>query len=125
MRRWLVAGGVPVLAAVGVLALRAELMTVHRDLPPGSQTEFLVVADTREDRRHLPEMTRSLVSVCRLLVNGDVVERSFQADGHGVFRFSVTPGLDEFDVREMRGCLQDARVQYLLVDVREVRTTGV
>ena len=123
MTRWIV-GLLFVLLALGVVVLRAELMTVHRDLPPGSQTEFVVVADTREHPRHLPEMTRSLVSVCRLLVNGDVVERSFGTHADGVFTFSVAPGLDEFDVREMRGCLQDTRVQHLLVEVRDVRTTG-
>jgi hypothetical protein len=123
VRRWL---GVLVAAAViaaGVVALRAEVMTVHLAPPSGSQTEFVVVAHTKEDARHLPEMTRSLVSLCRLLVNGDVVENSFDARADGVFAFSVTPGLDEFDVREMRGCLQDMRVQHLLLDVRQVRTT--
>ena len=124
MTRWIVALLAVAATAVGVVALRAELMTVHTPMPPGSQTSFVVVADTREARRHLPEMTRSLVSVCRLLVNSDVVEQSFQARPGGEFRFSVTPGLDEFDVREMRGCLQDARVQHLLVDVLEVRTSG-
>ena len=111
-----------VLALAGVLVLRAEVMTVYEPQPPGSRTEFVLEAETREDPRHLREMTRSLVSVCRLLVNGEVVERSFDHLGGGVFRFAVEPALGEFELREMRGCLQDTRVQHLLVDVRETQT---
>jgi hypothetical protein len=109
-------------AVAGVLLLRAEVMTVHAAQPPGSHTTFVLDAATREDPRHLPEMTSSLVSVCRLLVNADVVERSFVPLGEGAFAFSVQPGLGEFDLREMRGCLEDTRVQHLLVDVRNAET---
>ena len=109
-------------AVAGVLLLRAEVMTVHAAQPPGSRTTFVIDAATREDPRHLREMTSSLVSVCRLLVNADVAERSFASLGDGAFTFSVHPGLGEFDLREMRGCLEDTRVQHLLVDVRHVET---
>jgi hypothetical protein len=124
MRRLVAGLTVLALAVAGVVLLRSELMTVHTPMPPGSRTEFLVEADTEEHPRHLTEMTRGLVSVCRLLVNADVVEQSFTPVRPDVFSFTLTPGLDEFDVREMRGCLQDTRVQNLLVQVREVRTTG-
>ena len=110
-----------VAGVTGVLLLRSELMTVHTPTPPGSRTSFVIEADTREHPRHLPEMTRGLVSVCRLLVNADVVEDTFVAEAEDVFSFTLRPALDEFDVREMRGCLQDTRVQFLKVDVREVQ----
>ena len=110
------------LAVTGIVLLRAELMTVHIPQPPGSRTEFVLVAATREDPRLLPEMVSSLVSVCRLLVNADLVERSLLETGDRTFAFSVTPGLGEFDLREMRGCLQDTKVQHLLVEVREMET---
>lgn len=109
-------------ALTGVLLLRAELMTVHEPPVPGSFTNVVVVAETREEPEVLPEMTRGLASTCRLLVNADVVEQSFLPFGDGVFAFSLTPGLDEFDVRELRGCLQDLRVQHLRVDVRSIET---
>lgn len=112
------------LAAVALLALRAELMTVEQDAVPGSRTRFVVEATTREDPRLLSEMTRGIVSVCRLLVNADLVQRSFQRTGDDRFSFVLEPGLDEFELREMRGCLQDARVQHLLVDVVEAQTAG-
>ena len=106
-----------VLAAAGIVVLRAELMTVELEAAEGSRTAFVVEARTREDPALLPEMTRGIVSVCRLLVNADVVQRTFQRTGDDRFAFVLEPGLDEFDLREMRGCLQDARVQHLLVDV--------
>jgi hypothetical protein len=109
-------------AAAAVLALRAELMTVELEPAAGSRTAFVVQAHTREDPRLLDEMTRGIVSVCRLLVNADVVQRSFRRTGEDRFAFVLEPGLDEFDLREMRGCLQDARVQHLLVDVVAAET---
>ena len=123
MRRalgWLV---VAALAVTGVLALRAELMTVEVEQPEGSWTEVVVATRVvREDPDVRAEMTSGLVSTCRLLVNADVVEQSFQAVGDGVFTFRLHPGLDEFDRRELRGCLSDLRVQHLRVDVRRLET---
>ena len=122
MRKGLVWVVATALAAAALLLLRAELMTVELETADGSRTHFVVEASTREDPRLLDEMTRGIVSVCRLLVNADVVQRSFQRIGADRFVFVLEPGLDEFDLREMRGCLQDARVQHLLVDVVEAET---
>jgi hypothetical protein len=113
---WVV--GLAVLAGT-VLALRAELMTVH-ETPDAAATEVVVAAETREDGAYVGEMTRGLVSTCRLLVNADVVESSFREVEPAVFAFRLTPPLGEFDRRELRGCLQDTRVQHLLVDVRRL-----
>ena len=122
MNRWFVRAMAVIVAAAAVVLLRAELMTVHVEMAEGSRTQFVVEARTREDPRLLHEMTRGLVSVCRLLVNADVVQRSFQRTGDD-FAFVLEPGLDEFDLREMRGCLQDTRVQHLLVEVVAAETT--
>ena len=122
MRRWLACAAATVLAATGVFLLRAELMTVELDAVEGSRTAFVVEARTREDPVLLEEMTRGLVSVCRLLVNAHLVQSSFQRTGDDEFAFVLEPGLDEFDLREMRGCLQDARVQHLLVEVVDTDT---
>ena len=123
MRKLVVALVVVVLGTAGLLALRAELMTVSVEQPEGSYTEVVVAAEVKQEEPGVrPEMTRGLVSTCRLLVNSDVVEDSFVDLGEGVFAFRLNPGLDEFDRREMRGCLSDARVQHLLVEVRHLET---
>lgn len=113
-----------VLVGGGVLLLRNELMTVHEDVPADFTTNVVVSAETTEDPALREEMTRGLVSTCRLLVNADVVETSFQQLGPSRFTFDLQPALDEFDRREMRGCLQDARVQHLKVKVHRLETAA-
>ncbi|MGY1683202.1 hypothetical protein [Geodermatophilus sp. SYSU D01176] len=123
MKRLLVGLIAAALAGTGLLALRAELMTVEVEQAEGSYTEVVVAADVvRENADVRAEMTHGLVSTCRLLVNADVVEQSFRAVGDGVFAFRLRPGLDEFDRRELRGCLSDLRVQHLRLDVRHLET---
>ena len=116
---WVVAA---VLAAVGILLLRAELMTVDVPQPEGSYTDVVVAVEIREDEAVREEMARGLISTCRLLVNADVVEDTFSPVEEGVFAFRLRPGLDEFDRRELKGCLRDTRVQHLLADVRLMET---
>ena len=107
------------------LLLRAELMTVDVPQPEGSWTDVVVRAETvREEPEVIEEMTRGLVSTCRLLVDADVVEDSFLSLGGSDFGFRLRPGLDEFERRELRGCLSDLRVQHLLLDVRHLATTS-
>jgi hypothetical protein len=123
VRKLLVGLVVVALGTVGLLALRAELMTVSVEQPEGSYTDVVVAAEVKQEEPGVrPEMTRGLVSTCRLLVNSDVVEDSFVALNEGVFAFRLHPGLDEFDRRELRGCLSDARVQHLQVEVRHLET---
>lgn len=123
MRRgllWLLVLG---LAGTGLYLLRAELMTVEIDQPESSYTDVVVVADVaREAPGVREEMTRGLVSTCRLLVNADVVAETFREIGDGAFAFRLRPGLDEFDRRELRGCLSDLRVQHLRLEVRHLQT---
>lgn len=122
MRRVLgwVAGAVVLVA--GLLLLRAELMTVDVPQPEGSYTDVVLAVEIREDPALREEMTRGLVSTCRLLVNADVVEDSFRTVEDEVYAFRLRPGLDEFERREMKGCLRDTRVQHLLADVRRIAT---
>ncbi|CCG02656.1 hypothetical protein [Blastococcus saxobsidens] len=116
---WLAAA---LVAGTGILFLRAELMTVDIPQPEGSYTDVVLAVSIREDEAVREEMTRGLVSNCRLLVNADVVEDSFAAVDEGVFSFRLRPGLDEFDRRELEGCLRDTKVQHLLADVRRLET---
>ncbi len=123
MRRLLIGLVGTTLAVTGFLALRAELMTVEVEQPEGSYTDVVVATRVvREDPDVRASMTHGLVGTCRLLVNADVVEQSFRTVSDGVFAFRLRPGLDEFDRRELRGCLSDLRVQHLRVDVRRLET---
>ncbi|MGY2067846.1 hypothetical protein [Blastococcus sp. SYSU DS0619] len=122
MKRVVAGVAVAVLAGLGIWFLRGELMTVEVPQPEGSYTDVVLAVAVREDAAVREEMARGLVSTCRLLVNADVVEDTFVTVEDGVFAFRVRPGLDEFDRRELRGCLSDTRVQHLLADVRLLET---
>lgn len=122
MKRILAWVAAALVAGTGILLLRAELMTVDIPQPDGSYTDVVLAVSIREDEAVREEMARGLVSSCRLLVNADVVEDSFATVDDRVFAFRLRPGLDEFDRRELKGCLGDTRVQHLLADVRLVET---
>ena len=106
------------LAAVGIYYVRAA--TIGRDTPPdaGSSLEVAVRASTvREPESATLEMTRALFDICRLQVDSTVVEDRFQRLESDLFRFVLRPNLIERDQQQLRGCLQDARMQHLLLDV--------
>ena len=122
MKRVIAGLAAAALVATGIWFLRSELMTVDVAQPEGSYTDVVLEVSIREDEAVREEMARGLISTCRLLVNADVVEDTFVTVEDGVFAFRVRPGLDEFDRRELRGCLSDTRVQHLLADVRTLET---
>ena len=117
---WLTAA---VAVVTAVLLLRAELMTVHAHQPEGSYTEVVVTTRlVREDPAAREEMARGLVSTCRLLVDAEMVPASFRTVEPGVFTFRLRPGLDEFRVRELRGCLSDLTVPHMRAEVLHLET---
>ncbi|MCZ2857296.1 hypothetical protein [Blastococcus sp. VKM Ac-2987] len=122
MKRVIAGLAAAVLTGIGIWLLRSELMTVSIQQPEGSYTDVVLEVSIREDEAVREEMARGLISTCRLLVNADVVEDTFVTVDDGVVAFRLRPGLDEFDRRELRGCLSDTRVQHLLADVRTLET---
>ncbi|WP_324277680.1 hypothetical protein [Blastococcus brunescens] len=81
------------LVGAGIWLLRAELMTVEVAQPEGSYTDVVVAASTvREDPAVQEEMTRGMVSTCRLLVNADVAEDSFVQRSEGSSRSGCDRG---------------------------------
>lgn len=109
-------------AAVAVLVLRSELMTRHVPPPPGAWTDVVVEARVRHAASPTQEMARSLVDTCRLTVDTRTRTTALREVAPSVFAFRLTPALDEYDRRELRGCLQDLREERVLLDVRELRT---
>lgn len=110
-----------VAAGVGITAMADATMSRHRTMPPGSAT--LVVADARTKgiaEHSLATMARALFLTCRLEVEADVVEESFRMDDDGRFEGLLGPALDESDERQLHGCLEDARVDNLQVEVRRL-----
>lgn len=108
--------------AAAVLVLRSQLMTVHEPVAAGSVTELVLSAETKKDRSVLPAMTGGVVDTCRLMVNAHVRATPLREVEPAVFALRLEPGLDEFDLRELRGCLHDLRQEAVRLDVRELRT---
>ena len=112
--------GVVLAIAIGVGIYYVRAATIGRDTPEGagSSLEVIVQASTvREPTTSLEEMARALVDVCRLQVDTTVIEDRFRQLSDDVFRFVLRPKLIPRDQRQLRGCLEDTRVQHLVLDV--------
>lgn len=120
-----VAGAVVAAALVaGVLVLRERTMTRHEPGVPGTATEVVVHAATRNAGPGVSttELTRALMLTCRLEVEAEPVgnlER-VAVDDHR-YRLVLAPALDEFDERQLHGCLEDATMNYLQLEVLRLR----
>ena len=104
--------------AVGIYFVRQA--TIGRDTPPmaGSSLEIILEASTvREPDSATMEMATALLRTCRLQVNSTLVEDQFERLSEDVFRFVLKPNLIERDEQQLRGCLEDTRIQHLTARV--------
>ncbi|HEV2810574.1 MAG TPA: hypothetical protein VGV93_09300 [Acidimicrobiales bacterium] len=113
-----------VVVVVGVVLLREQTMTRHQPGVPGTATEVIVSAATRnaEPASTVTELTQALVSTCRLEVDAEPIselERLSSKDRR--YRLVLAPALDEFDERQLHGCLEDARINHLQLKVTRLR----
>lgn len=112
--------GIVLAIAIGVGIYYVRAATIGRDTPEsaGSSLEVIVQASTvREPTTSKEEMARALVDVCRLQVDTTVVEDRFRQLSDDVFRFVLRPKLIPRDQVQLRGCLEDTRVQHLILRV--------
>lgn len=124
MRSGLALVAVLAVLAAGIVLLRAATMTRHTPVDPRLELAAVVRADVvREPRTALAPMTRALVDVCRLAVDAALVDLG-RLD-RDEFRLVLRPTLDESDRRRLHGCLEDARIEHLQLDVLEMRTVDV
>lgn len=97
-------------------------MTRHEPGVPGTATEIVVSADTRHPNpaATTAELANALIETCRVEVTAEPAG-PVEEMAPGRYRFVLEPALDEFDQRQIHGCLEDASVNYLQVDVRSLR----
>lgn len=107
-----------VVGALGVNALREATLSTHDAVPEDSRAELVFTARAHEAQRSqtLEELVEALVLACRLEVDSDVVGR-IEHDGHGTFRATLAPALDQTNRRQFRGCLEDWTIAHLVADV--------
>lgn len=120
--RWIaVLVGVALLAA-GIVLLREETMSTHVEGRPGSRTAVVIVADTTNAERSSTEreLAYALVVTCRLEVVAELTEDVLEEVRPHVYRFALTPALDESDEDQLVGCLEDMRIDHLQLEVVEI-----
>ncbi len=111
-----------VAAGAGIWFLRAETMARNTPDEFGSALAVIVRAEVRREPESATlEMARALVNTCRLQVDSTLVQPLFRQVDDDTFRFVLEPDLIESDRRQLRGCLQDARLQHLQLDVLDMR----
>lgn len=113
-----------IVVVVGVVLLREQTMTRHQPGVPGTATEVIVSAATRnnEPASTVTELTQALVSTCRLEVDAEPISEleRLSSEDHR-YRLVLAPALDEFDERQLHGCLEDARINHLQLKVTRLR----
>jgi hypothetical protein len=120
----------PLLAAAVLLALVAGVWvlretTMDREVPTveGSRMELVLHPRTRDPEAtegQAVEQAVHLLGTCAGLVDVEVVPGSLESSGERL-RAVVSPAPRGADQAELRGCLEDVRIKWLLVDVEEVR----
>lgn len=111
------------LVVAGLAVVRLAELTMSRNTPVDPDSRMAVVAKVHT-KGHTPysrlQMGRALFLTCRLEVNTNLVADAFEIIGPGTFRFVIRPALNESDRRQLHGCLEDARVDQLQVDVLDI-----
>lgn len=123
MRRPLAILAVLAVLGAGIVLLRAA--TMARDTPVDPRRDLVVVLRAhvvREPPGAIAPMTRALVDVCRLGVDTQLVDDGYRRRDADEFRFVLRPALDHSDRRRLHGCLEDARVEHLQLDVLRLQT---
>jgi hypothetical protein len=111
-----------VAVVVAVVLLRNATMTVHTKMSPTSQLVVDASARWKASITEAENHARALTIACVSETSTRARLRDFRWRGDGRFRFWVKPSLDEFDQRQLRGCMSDFRMPQLLVDIHATRT---
>lgn len=118
LRRTVLPAVVALVATAAIVGLREATMSRHTPSPPDSRTDVVVRASTHkaDSGASRTELTEAMIAVCRLQVHAEPVGIMHRVDDR-VYAFSLRPALDDSDRRQLAGCLQDARVDHVLLNV--------
>lgn len=112
------AAGVVGLAALAgaVLLLREATLSTHEPTPPDSTSTFVVQAREHRPEDGLSDAAEAQIRLCELEV-GPGLELPLERLDEDHFRFVMRPGLDDTDVVQFTGCLEDWRIDNLQLSV--------
>lgn len=96
-------------------------MSRHTPSDPSSRMEVLVRARPHNDDIDVADATETLFAVCLLEARSRHTDRDVRRVDERTWSFRIRPALDESDQRQLRGCLEDARIDRYQADVVEMR----
>jgi hypothetical protein len=103
---------------VGAIFLADTMLSRHDDVPEGSELVVELLINTHAAvEAGTEEIAEALIVTCQLEVRGNVVPDSMETVGDHRYRFVIRPALDRTDRHQLRGCLQDLRIDGVLADV--------
>ena len=103
---------------VGAIVLADTMLSRHDDVPDGSELVVEMLISTRGAvEADTQEIAQALAVACQLEVRGNVVPGSIETIDDSRYRFVVRPSLDRTDRHQLRGCIQDLRIDGVLADV--------
>ena len=124
MNRGLTAAVAAVGVVVAIVVLRERTMTRHEPGVPGTATEVVISADTRNavPSASTAELAGALFLTCRVEVEAEpLTDLQRQPGQPSRYRMVLAPELDEFDECQLHVCLEDARINHLQVEVERLR----
>jgi hypothetical protein len=120
VRRFVTVGVIVAIGALGIFGLLQLTKNEPDPIVPGSRSEIVLSVATK------PPLTErqgaaSLWAICLLRAHQHRLVGQHE-DGDGDLVYVVQPALGEHARRRVVGCLEDATIERVLGDVREVRT---
>ena len=124
-RAVLVVGALAVVGWSAVDVLADLTQTRPEQLRSGSQSEIVLQVSSRAGPAHEDAAARLLWDSCRHQLRGrrDVGNGPVRTSG-GHYRLVVSPALGKHSGRRLTGCLQDARVDFVLARVAALRVVS-
>lgn len=94
-------------------------MSRHAESDPASRMRIVVEGHTNHDT-DVTDRLLALLGVCALEVHGDVMDDGVERLDERTYAFVMAPALDATDRRQLRGCLEDTRIDHLQADVLSI-----
>lgn len=118
-----------VVALVGVATRWAvdNTLTRHSEMDPGSRMALTVRAERQSSAEHdEQELVEAVVAICQLEVGGIADPDSLRLvdDERDIYEVVFEPALDAADRRQLKGCIQDVRVDHFLASVVSMEPIG-
>ncbi len=95
-------------------------LTRHAEVEPGSSLLVTIHGERQSSAEHdEAELVEAVVAICQLEVGGKVDPDSLRLvdDDADLYQVEFTPSLDTSDRRQLKGCIQDVRIDHFKASI--------